>query len=115
MLRHVRLFWELFMDFGKRRWISLFAAMLSTLLAAVLYSWSVYVEPLNAKYGWALTTDDVVTLGQSILKTERRFNEQAGLTRAADRLPDFFRDEPLAPHNTRFDITDQELDSVFPE
>jgi len=54
-------------------------------------------------------------LGQSILKTERDFNQRAGITRAADRLPEFFRDETLAPHNTRFDITDKELDSVFPE
>lgn len=71
------------------------------------------VDMLNAKYGLSLTTDDVVTLGQSILTTERDFNNRAGITSAADRLPDFFRDEALAPHNTRFDISDKELDTVF--
>ena len=71
------------------------------------------VDMLNAKYGLTLTTDDVVTLGKSILKTEREFNQRAGFTQADDRLPEFFKDETLAPHNVKFDITDKELDSVF--
>lgn len=71
------------------------------------------VDMLNAKYGLTLTTDDVVTLGQSILSTEREFNRRAGITDAADKLPDFFSDEPLAPHNTKFDITHEELKTVF--
>jgi aldehyde:ferredoxin oxidoreductase len=71
------------------------------------------VDMLNAKYGLSLTTDDVVSLGKSILKTERAFNQRAGFTQADDRLPEFFKDEALAPHNVKFDITDKELDSVF--
>jgi aldehyde:ferredoxin oxidoreductase len=68
---------------------------------------------LNAKYGLSLKTDDVVTLGQSILKTEREFNKHAGFTQADDRLPEFFKNEALAPHNVKFDISDKDLDSVF--
>ena len=71
------------------------------------------VDMLNAKYGWSLTTNDVGSIGQSILATERAFNHKAGLTEASDVLPDFFIDEYLPPHNTRFDISKEELQGVF--
>ncbi|MCL5058028.1 MAG: aldehyde ferredoxin oxidoreductase C-terminal domain-containing protein, partial [Actinobacteria bacterium] len=60
-----------------------------------------------------LTVDDVVKLGQEVLKTEREFNSRAGFTRADDRLPEFFTKEKLSPHNTRFDIKDEDLDEVL--
>ncbi len=67
------------------------------------------VDLLNARFGIGLTGDDVVALGQSILKTERGFNIAAGFTSADDRLPDFFYSEPLPPHNVVFDFTDEEI------
>jgi aldehyde:ferredoxin oxidoreductase len=66
------------------------------------------VDLLNAQYGLSLTPNDVVYLGISILKDERKFNTMAGFTKAHDRLPDFFK-EPLPPHNTTWDLTDDEL------
>ena len=38
---------------------------------------------------------------------------KAGITEAADHLPDFFSDEPVAPHNTTFDFTPEELQTTF--
>ncbi|MFZ5590564.1 MAG: aldehyde ferredoxin oxidoreductase C-terminal domain-containing protein, partial [Bacillota bacterium] len=70
-------------------------------------------EMLNAQYGLSLTPDDVVKLGQSILKVEREFNRLAGFTSKDDRLPEFFYSEPIESHNVKFDVTDEELDSVF--
>ncbi|MBW2683245.1 MAG: aldehyde ferredoxin oxidoreductase [Deltaproteobacteria bacterium] len=67
------------------------------------------VDLLNARFGIGLTMDDVIALGQSILKTERGFNIKAGFTAADDRLPDFFYSEPLPPHNVVFDFTDEEM------
>jgi len=67
------------------------------------------VDLLNARFGIALTGDDVVTLGQSILKTERAFNIGAGFTSADDKLPEFFYNEPLPPHNVVFDFSDKEM------
>ena len=67
------------------------------------------VDLLNARFGIALTGDDVVALGQSILKTERAFNIAAGFTSADDKLPEFFYSEPLPPHNVVFDFTDEEI------
>lgn len=71
------------------------------------------VDLLNSFYGWKLTADDVVELGKSILKKEREFNAAAGFTAQHDRLPEFFTKEPLPPHNTTFQVKDEELDTVF--
>jgi aldehyde:ferredoxin oxidoreductase len=67
----------------------------------------------NAVYGWNLTLDDWMAHGQKILKLEREFNQAAGLTAADDRLPEFFQNEPLAPHNVVFDVESGELDQLF--
>jgi aldehyde:ferredoxin oxidoreductase len=71
------------------------------------------VDMLNAKYGLSLTGDDVGSLGQRVLKMERDFNARAGFTPADDRLPEFFKLEKLAPHNEVFDVSDEDLDTVF--
>lgn len=71
------------------------------------------IDLINARFGIALTGDDVVNLGQYILKTERAFNQAAGFTSADDRLPEFFKTEPLPPHNVVFDFTDEEIDSFW--
>jgi len=70
------------------------------------------VEMINAMYGLSLTVDNVIALGKSILKNERLFNEKAGFTKAHDRLPEFFHNEELPPHNTKFTLK-EELDEVF--
>ncbi len=71
------------------------------------------IDMINAQYGLSLTGDDVIALGQSILKTERAFNAAAGFSPADDRLPEFFEQEEVAPHNTKFDIPNEELDQLF--
>ncbi len=71
------------------------------------------IDLLNSFYGLELTGNDVVALGQTILSVERDFNRRAGFTKEHDRLPDFFKNQPIRPHNVIFDVTDEELDSVF--
>jgi len=68
---------------------------------------------LNAQYGLNLTLDDVMEYGKQILKTEIEFNKAAGFTPSDDRLPEFFKKEPLTPHNVVFDVKDEELDKVL--
>jgi aldehyde:ferredoxin oxidoreductase len=63
--------------------------------------------------GIDLTADDVVALGKKILDYERDFNTRAGFTSKKDRLPDFFKNEPLPPHNAIFEVKDEDLDQVF--
>jgi len=71
------------------------------------------IDMLNARFGISLTADDVVNLGQYILKTEREFNRKAGFTNLDDRLPEFFSEEPIAPHNVVWDISGEEIDTFW--
>ena len=71
-------------------------------------------KAIGAKSGTPLGPDDFpVALGVRVLKAEREFNRKAGFTNEDDRLPRFFYEEPLPPHNTVFVISDEELDSTF--
>lgn len=71
------------------------------------------LDLLNAFYGLDLTADGIADLGKSILKKERDFNAAAGLSAADDRLPEFFKKEALPPHDVTFQVSDEELDTVF--
>jgi aldehyde:ferredoxin oxidoreductase len=71
------------------------------------------IDMLNAFYGLSLTADDVVALGKKVLKMERDFNARAGFTAKHDRLPEYFKKEPLPPHNVTFQVTDEDLDKVY--
>jgi aldehyde:ferredoxin oxidoreductase len=70
------------------------------------------LDVINAFAGADLTGDDVTALGQSVIKNERNFNTEAGLTSKDDRLPDYFKKEPLPPHNVVFGVSDEDLDQV---
>jgi aldehyde:ferredoxin oxidoreductase len=71
------------------------------------------LDMLNAFFGLNMTGDDVVALGKKILSMEREFNAKAGFTAQHDRLPRFFKTEPVAPHNVTFGVKDEDLDQVF--
>jgi len=71
------------------------------------------VDMIGAFIGQDMTADDVTALGKKVLEYERDFNARAGFTKKHDRLPDFFKTEPLPPHNVTFQVKDEELDQVF--
>jgi aldehyde:ferredoxin oxidoreductase len=71
------------------------------------------LDLINAFYGLSLTGDDVTELGKSILKNEREFNKKAGFTAQHDRLPAFFKNEALPPHNIKFQVKDEDLDQLY--
>jgi aldehyde:ferredoxin oxidoreductase len=74
----------------------------------------VFLKVLNAKLGTHLGPDDFPGgMGVRVLKAEREFNRKAGFRKEDDRLPRFYYEEPLPPHNTVFTITDEEIDSTF--
>ncbi|MFQ5610549.1 MAG: aldehyde ferredoxin oxidoreductase C-terminal domain-containing protein [Anaerolineae bacterium] len=73
----------------------------------------VVVEMLRALAGGEFPADYVSQLGCDVLQMERDFNRAAGFTPAHDRLPEFFKTEALPPFNLVFDVSDQDLDSVF--
>jgi aldehyde:ferredoxin oxidoreductase len=71
------------------------------------------IDMINAKYGISLTGDDVTNLGKTVLKTERAFNIAAGFTKEDDRLPEFFTEDPCAPHNLTWTMKDEDLDEFW--
>lgn len=71
------------------------------------------VDMLNGIYGWGWTKDDYDRANRNVLRIELEFNRRAGITQADYRIPEYMREEPLAPHNIVFDVPDSELDAVF--
>ncbi len=68
---------------------------------------------LNARYDWHVGEDILQVLGRETLKLEREFNLRAGFTSAHDRIPEWMTREPLPPHNSVFDVSEEELDNFF--
>lgn len=68
---------------------------------------------VNAKLGTQFGPNELAGLGIKTIHVEREFNRKAGLTNKDDRLPQFFKEEPLPPHNTVFNVQDHELDGIF--
>jgi aldehyde:ferredoxin oxidoreductase len=70
-------------------------------------------ELIRARYGWDVSGDYLAQLGRESLCYEREFNRLAGFTPADDRLPEWLGQEALPPHDTVFDVPDDELDAIF--
>jgi aldehyde:ferredoxin oxidoreductase len=70
------------------------------------------IDMLNASRGGSWDTDSFLAHGREVLRAEKEFNSLAGLSPQVDRLPGFFRTEPLEPHCSTFQVTDEELDRL---
>ena len=71
------------------------------------------IDMINARFGCELTGDDVTELGKRVLKIEHQFNLDAGMTNKDDRLPEFFKTDPVPPHNAIWDFSDDEIDAFW--
>jgi len=71
------------------------------------------LQTLTAFTGKEFSEQDIRRIGKEIIDLELDFNRKAGLTSADDRLPEFFYKEKLPPHNSVFDVTDEQIDSVW--
>jgi aldehyde:ferredoxin oxidoreductase len=72
-----------------------------------------FLRAMNAKFGTTLGPEAIPALGIKVLEMERAFNRKAGLSAKDDRLPKFFLEEPLLPHNTVFKVSDADLDATL--
>jgi aldehyde:ferredoxin oxidoreductase len=70
---------------------------------------------IHAQYGWDVEDDYLSALGREAILMERAFNRRAGFTPAADRLPAWMEQEPLAPTQAVFDVPAEELDGIYEE
>ncbi len=71
------------------------------------------VQAAGAVLGEELSEDYLGALGTKVIMMEKDFNRRAGFTAADDRLPAFMTTEPLAPSGNVFDVSNEDLDSVF--
>ena len=72
-----------------------------------------FLNAMNAKFGTQLGPDDIPAIGIRVLKEELEFNRKAGFSAKDDRLPEFFYNEPLPPHNKTVLISGEEMDTAF--
>lgn len=79
----------------------------------VARDYSVINELINSIYGFDVEGNYLQELGKITLRFEREFNRRAGFSSQDDRLPEWMSFEPLPPHNTVFDVSSEDLDSVF--
>jgi len=99
--------------------LQIFTAVLDTLGFCIFTGRAFLTNPsflekiVNAYTGWKVTFDELEEMGKSIVLKERKFNEKAGFTKYHDRLPNYFRREPLKPHNVVFNIKGEKLDQIF--
>ena len=77
------------------------------------YSMEKVTEIVNAQCGLDLSSEDMQEMGKAVLREERTFNLNAGFAPSADRLPEFFKEEPSPPSNFVFDVPDNEIDSFW--
>jgi len=90
---------------------SLGACMMSSFGFAVDYR--VIGELTNSIYGFDVGEGFLQELGKETLLLEREFNRRAGFTNKDDRLPEWMTREHLPPHDVVFDVSQEDLDSVF--
>jgi aldehyde:ferredoxin oxidoreductase len=74
---------------------------------------NILLKIISSRLGTPFTFNDVAMLGLKVLGAELEFNRKAGFTVNDDRLPRFYYEEPLPPHNKTFIITDKEIDSTL--
>jgi aldehyde:ferredoxin oxidoreductase len=70
-------------------------------------------ELINSIYGFNVGEGFLQELGEKTLFFEREFNRKAGFTNMDDRLPEWMTRERLPPHEVVFDVSEDDLDSVF--
>lgn len=70
------------------------------------------IDCVSAVLDESLEEQYLVRLGALIVEEERKFNLAAGISKDQDRLPRFFRAEPIGMQSFVFDVPDKDLESV---
>jgi len=71
------------------------------------------ISGVSAVIGEPLDENYLITLGTSVLKSEKKFNDAVGFKKEDDRLPLFFLKEKLLPSGNVFDVPEEEIDSIY--
>ena len=71
-------------------------------------------DMVSAFTGEAYTVETMMGIGAACLVQEKAYNRGAGIGPEADKLPDFFYNEPLDTTGSVFDFTQEELSKALP-
>ena len=71
-------------EFEKKRWKSLLAGVIINLLAGVAYAWSVFVLPLNERYGWSMSE---LAMAYTLMSVTLMFSNMTVVPFCRKRLP----------------------------
>lgn len=71
------------------------------------------VKLINARLGWDKEEDYLPKLGRKIIEIERDFNNRAGFSQGADRLPEYMYHEKNPDSGAVFDVDSEKLDKLF--
>lgn len=73
----------------------------------------IIADLLNARYGLAITAEDIPKIGIKTIQEELAFNRKAGIDPQRDYLPEFLKTEPLPPKNAVFDVPREEIEAIW--
>lgn len=71
-----------------------------------------FVDMINARYGWDLTEDWLDRLAEETLRNEQDFNQKAGFTKEDYRMPDAFTKTGIPATGQVFSIDPDQLDQL---
>lgn len=83
------------------------------MVGGILYTAEMVGKLLTAFYGRSFSIEDVIEIGKKSIANEIKFNYEAGITSAHNRMPEFLTIEKLPPTGERFDIDSKELESLY--
>ena len=72
-----------------------------------------FKDLLKARYGLDVTEAELLEIGKQTLRDEIKFNEEAEISTIHGPEPEFFRNEPLAPTGSVFDVDPEEVASIW--
>ena len=104
---------------GKAQWVKIFqdlTAIIDSSGLCLFTSFALgvddYKDLINAATGYNFTTEEILGIGERIWNLERKFNLDAGISPAEDKLPDRFN-EPLPDGPQKGAVV--HLDKILPE
>lgn len=80
------------------------------MVGAAVKDRNLIAELVSAKIGIRVTASELLEIARETLQIEKDFNKRAGFSKAHDRLPDYFYEEPNPSSNCVFDIYDDDLE-----
>jgi len=72
-----------------------------------------FAKLMNARFGLAMTGEDVIQVAKETLRDQLAFNEKAQFSKMDTTIPAFFREELIAPTSSVFDVNEAEVKNLW--